>query len=101
MVRFHNQVGDAPVRNWWDDGANLISFSRGDRGFFSANNETADKTVTVQTGMRPGRYCDVVHGSRSGRTCSGPTVTVRHGGRATITVGSYDSVAFTGADRIG
>jgi alpha-amylase len=101
MVGFHNRVGAAPVRNWWDDGTNLIAFSRGDRGFFSANNETADKTVTVQTGLRAGRYCDVVHGTRTGSTCSGPTVTVRRDGRATITVGSYDAVAFTTADRVG
>ena len=101
LVAFHNYVGSAPVANWHDDGVNLIAFSRGDRGFFSANNEKAAKTVTVATGLRAGTYCDVVHGvRRANGTCTGPTVTIGAGGRATITVGSYDAVAFTARDRV-
>ena len=101
MVGFHNYVGAAPVVNWYDDGVNLIAFSRGDRGFFSTNNTTAAKTVTVRTSLRPGTYCDVIHGSRRANgACTGPTVTVRAGGQVTITVRSYDSVAFTARDRI-
>jgi alpha-amylase len=101
MVGFHNRVGRAPLANWYDDGANLIAFSRGSAGFFSTNNETAAKTVHVQTGMAAGTYCDVIHGAVSGGTCSGATVTVDARGFATLTVGSYDSVAFTATDRIG
>lgn len=100
MVGFHNRVGQAPVRNWYDDGTNLIAFSRGDVGFFSTNNETKAKTVTVRTGLPGGTYCDVIHGVKHGHSCSGPTVRVRGNGQATITVGSYDSVAFTRADRV-
>jgi alpha-amylase len=102
MVAFHNYVGAAPVTNWYDDGLNLIAFSRGNRGFFAANNETTAKTITVQTGLAPGTYCELIHGSvRSNRTCTGPTVVVRRHGFATMTVGSYDSIAFTGHQRIG
>ncbi|HYJ75170.1 MAG TPA: alpha-amylase family protein [Kineosporiaceae bacterium] len=101
MVGFHNYVGGAPVANWYDDGVNLIAFSRGDRGFFSTNNAKTAKTVTVQTGLRAGTYCDVIHGSRTrSGTCSGPTVQVAGNGKATITVGAYDSVAFTARDRV-
>jgi alpha-amylase len=100
LVAFHNYVGAAPVRNWYDDGVNLVAFSRGSAGFFSTNNETAAKTVTVQTGMHAGTYCDTIHGHRTGSTCSGPTVTVHGNGTATITVASYDSVAFTAKDRV-
>ncbi len=101
MVGFHNYVGNAPVRNWYDDGVNLVAFSRGDRGFFSANNTGAAKTVTVRTGLAAGRYCDVVHGARRANgTCTGPTVTVNRDGRARITVGAYDAVAFTARDRV-
>lgn len=100
MVGFHNRVGQAPVRNWYDDGVNLIAFSRGDLGFFSTNNETAGKTVTVRTGLPSGTYCDVIHGTKHGHSCSGPTVHVGAHGTATITVGSYDSVAFTRSDRL-
>ncbi len=100
MVGFHNQVGSAPVRNWYDDGVNLVAFSRGSVGFFTTNNETAAKTITVQTGLHSGTYCDVIHGSVSHGHCSGPTVHVNGAGQATVTVASYDSVAFTKADRV-
>ena len=102
MVRFHNYVGAAPVANWYDDGVNLVAFSRGNRGFFSTNNTAAAKVVRVRTGLAAGTYCDIIHGARtSGGTCTGPSVVVAAGGRATITVGAYDSVAFTAADRVG
>lgn len=100
MVGFHNYVGSAPVRNWYDDGINLIAFSRGERGFFSTNNETSAKTVSVNTGLSAGRYCDIIHGALSAGKCTGPVVTVRADGTARITVRSYDSVAFTAADRV-
>jgi alpha-amylase len=101
MVRFHNAVGSAPVANWYDDGVNLVAFSRGDRGFFATNNRATARTVTVRTGLRAGTYCDVVHGTLAMGRCSGPTVTVGGDGRAKVTVGARDSVAFTTADRIG
>ncbi len=100
MVGFRTRVGNAPVQNWYDDGDNLIAFSRGNVGFFSTNNEAAAKTVTVRTGLRAGTYCDVIHGATSNGHCTGPTVTVGRDGSATITVGSHDSVAFTAADRV-
>lgn len=101
MVGFHNIVGKAAVGNWWDDGANLVAFSRGKVGFLAVSNEATAKSITVKTGLKAGVYCDRIHGSRSGAQCSGPTVTVNGRGMATMTVGSYDSVAFTVADRIG
>jgi alpha-amylase len=100
MVGWHNEVGrTSRIRNWYDDSTNLIAFSRGD-GFFSTNNHTDARTVTVQTGLPAGTYCDVIHGSVSHHTCSGPTVTVSSHGSATITVGGKDSVAFTRSDRV-
>jgi len=95
LVAFHNRVGNAPVRHWYDDNTNLIAFSRGNRGFFTTNNATTAKTITVQTGLPRGTYCDLVHGSMAHGSCSGPTVTVARSGKATITVGAKDSVAFT------
>jgi len=79
---------------------NLIAFSRGARGWLALNNATTPKTVTVQTGMAPGTYCDIVHGTTSGGACSGPTVAVDAQGRAHVTVPAKDAVAFTRSDRI-
>jgi alpha-amylase len=100
MVGFHNRVGASPVRNWRDDGQNLISFSRGSRGWVALNNDPAAHTRTFATGLPAGTYCDVIHGKVSGGACTGPVVTVSSGGRATVTVGAKDAVAFTVADRV-
>jgi alpha-amylase len=100
MVGWHNTVGSAPVKNWWDDGGNLISFSRGSKGWISINNDATPHTSTFTTGLAKGTYCDVIHGSRTGSTCSGPTVTVDNHGRATVTVAGKDAVAFTVTDRL-
>lgn len=105
LVDFHNYVGNAPVKNIYDDGANLIAFSRGDKGWIAINNHTTPQTQTFQTGLAAGVYCDVVHGTFSqaprGKSCSGPTVTVDRSGRATVTVPAKDSVAFNAANRVG
>jgi alpha-amylase len=101
LVGFHNYVGNAPVTNWYDDGVNLIAFSRGSRGWISINNETTAQTHTFSTGLGSGTYCDIIHGSISNGSCSGPTVTVNSHGRATVTVAAKDAVAFDATDRIG
>jgi alpha-amylase len=100
MVGFHNRVGNARVTNWWDDGANLIAFSRGARGWIAMNNGDHPATRTFSTRLAAGTYCDVIHGTVSGGSCSGPTVTVSGSGSATVTVNSKDAVAFTLADRV-
>jgi alpha-amylase len=95
MVRFHNIAGHSPVSNWWDDGANLIAFSRGDDAWIALNNGTAAKSLTVRTGLPAGNYCDVIHGTVSHGSCSGPTVHVNGSGYATVTVPAKDAVAIT------
>jgi alpha-amylase len=95
MVGWHNATAGQQVANWWDDGSNLISFSRGNRGWIAINNEAAAKTITVETGLAAGTYCDVIHGTTPATTgsCSGPTVTVGTNGTATVTVPAMDAVA--------
>jgi alpha-amylase len=100
MVGFHNAAGDAPVANWYDDGVNLLAFSRGHSGWIAINNETTAQTHTFHTGLRQGTYCDIIHGDAGTGACSGPTVTVDAAGRATVTVPAKDAVAFTVRDRV-
>jgi alpha-amylase len=99
LVAWHNTAGKAPVANWYDDGINLISFSRGDRAWISINNETTAKTRTFATGLPRGTYCDVIHGAVTHGTCSGISVTVDRHGMATVTVPAKDSVAIDVASR--
>ncbi len=100
MVAFHNHVGGAPVRNWWDDGGNLIAFSRGSAGWIALNNDKTAHTATFSTGLSAGTYCDVTTGKVAKGKCSGTTVKVAAGGKAQVTVPAKAAVAFTKADRV-
>ncbi len=100
MVGFHNYVGSEPVENWYDDGNNVVAFSRGDRGFFAVNNGASPKGVRLQTGMAAGTYCDISDGGVAGGRCVGAAVTVNAAGFATLRVGAKDAVAFKASDRI-
>jgi len=99
MVGWYNAVGDAPRTSWWDDGANVIAFGRGNRGWVAFNNGTAPKQITVQTGLPRGTYCDLVHGGGTASGCAGPEVVVDARGRTTVTVPAKDALAVTRASR--
>jgi alpha-amylase len=93
MVGWHNAVAGTSVANWWSDGSNAISFSRGAAGFVAINNEGAALTRTFTTGLPAGTYCDVIHQTASNGTCGGTPVTVSTSGTATVTVPANDAVA--------
>jgi alpha-amylase len=95
MVAWHNLAltNNDPVANWYTDGSNLIAFSRGADAWIAVNNESSAVTHTFTTGLPDGTYCDIIHGTFSGGSCSGPTVTVS-GGTASVPVAARDAVAF-------
>lgn len=85
MVGFRNATQSAfYVSNWWDNGANLIAFGRGNRGFTVINGENFQTVVTLQTGLPAGSYCDVVNGDFVNGTCSGTSITVNANGMASF-----------------
>ncbi|RCU50940.1 alpha-amlyase [Corallincola holothuriorum] len=90
MVGFRNEAGDAPVANWWDNNNNQIAFGRGDRGFVVINNEGGTLNQTLQTGLKPGNYCDVMSNLDE---CEGDIVTVDDNGFATFVVAGYSAAA--------
>jgi alpha-amylase len=95
LVGFHHYVGDARLRHWWDDGQNVIAFSRGNKGWIAINNGSTGFTRTFQTGLPRGTYCDISHGDYRNGTCTGATVRVNRLGRASVTVPAKEAVAFT------
>ncbi len=96
MVAFHRSVGDAPLANAYDDGLNLVAFSRGDRGWFAVNNGEEPVTVTVATGLGRGTYCDTLGAARTpGGGCTGDEVRVGADGSATVTVDAKSAAALT------
>ncbi|MGN8026431.1 carbohydrate-binding module family 20 domain-containing protein [Microbacterium sp. 22242] len=98
MVGWHNAAQGASVANWYSDGANLISFSRGNKAWVAINNGTSAQTRTFATGLPAGSYCDVIHGDLTASTgaCSGTSVTVDASGNASVTVQAKDAVALYG-----
>ncbi|WP_162246814.1 alpha-amylase family protein [Phycicoccus sp. Root101] len=101
MVGWHNYVGTARRGNFWTDGDNVISFSRGDRGWVAFNNGPAAKTITVQTGLARGRYCNVLEGKATRAGCANGSAPVQVNGRgyATVTVGATGAVALDRQNR--
>lgn len=108
MVRFHRYVGSKAKKHVYDSQYNVLAFSRGSRGWAGFNNnaevdyagKSGARTVTVQTGLRKGRYCDIISGGKAARGCTGTEVRVRASGRATVTLPARGAVAFTKKNRI-
>jgi alpha-amylase len=95
MVSFRRAVAGTEIGGWWDNGANAIAFSRGDRGFVAINREGASVTLTLGTSLSAGTYCDVLSGGRAatGTECVGRSVIVNAGGTAQLTLESNTAVA--------
>ncbi len=102
MIGWHDYVGDAKRHHFYTDDANVIAFSKGTRGWVAFNNNlSTDKTITVQTGLPAGTYCDVIHGKKKNGACTGPTITVNASGVVTnVTVKALDAVAIHRGSRL-
>ncbi|KAG9013259.1 hypothetical protein FRB93_000782 [Tulasnella sp. JGI-2019a] len=97
MIGFYNQVGSSTVVNWLSDASNHIAYGRGALGHVGINLASSSWTASFTTSLPSGTYCDVVHGSISGTTCSGAIITVSNGA-FTTTVNAYDGFGIhTGA----
>jgi alpha-amylase len=97
MIAFRHAVAGTAQANWWDDGANAIAFSRGNKGFVVINGKNSPATYSaILTGLAPGKYCDVLSGGVSQAnpaTCvAGNPVTVDLSGNATFTVPSQSGL---------
>jgi alpha-amylase len=94
MVGFRNaSVSSWSVNNWWDNGNNQIAFSRGDKAFVVINKEGGALSLSFQTGLAAGSYCDVISGDFAAGVCSGTVVTVDGSGLATINVAANSAAA--------
>lgn len=94
MLPFRKLTAGQPLTHWWDDGTNRVAFGRGDKGFVVFNNEDAAWQATLQTGLAPGTYCDVVHGAFANGACSGPTATVDDAAMIQVTLPAHSASAF-------
>lgn len=96
MIAFRNSVAGTAVKNWSDDGANLISFNRGDIGWTALNNTSSDATDTFSTDLAEGTYCNLTDGEvGDDGACTGTTVEVGSDGTASVTVPAMSAIAIT------
>ena len=100
MVDFRRAVAGSGVAHWWDNGANAIAFSRGDRGFVAINRESTRLVAAVPSGLAPGVYCDLLTGGRAGSDCAGSRVTVAEGGAVQLDLAADAAIALLREDRL-
>lgn len=93
MVGFRRRVAGTAITGWWDNDANAIAFSRGDKGFVAINRESASVTVNAITTLPPGTYCDLITGGLVGGACAGTSVTVSAGGSVQFALASDRAIA--------
>ncbi|GLV35220.1 Amylase related [Carabus blaptoides fortunei] len=93
MVGFRNAVKGTGLNDWWDNGHQQIAFGRGDKGFV-AFTASGDFKQTLQTGLPPGVYCDVISGELTEAGCTGKLVTVNNDRKTYIEIlaGEQDGV---------
>jgi alpha-amylase len=101
MVGFRRIVTGTDLNHWWDNGANAIAFSRGNRGFVAINRESAAVTVTIATGLAAGAYCDLLSGGpATPTTCAGTTITIDATGAAQLTLQPNSAIAIHTGTRL-
>ena len=99
MVLFRKTAAGAAVANVWNNGANQLAFSRGDRGFVAINHEAMALSQSFKTGLAAGKYCDVLSGDFTPKVgqvlarCSGTVVEVDAFGSVTIEVPAESALA--------
>jgi len=98
MVGFRDFTAGSPtVTDWWSNPSdgNQIAFGRGAAGFVVINRSTSPLSQTLQTGLAPGTYCDVVSGdlAATGAGCTGASITVGQDGRANFQITPMQAVA--------
>lgn len=99
MIRFRKAVSGTARTNNWDNGAEAVAFSRADKGFVIINNATTAITVTVQTGLAAGTYCDLLTGGEVAASCAGTSHLVAGDGRMEVTVGARNGVVLLQGDQ--
>lgn len=100
MVAFRRNVAGTEVTNWWDNGANAIAFSRGNKGFVAINRESSVVARSFATGLPAGTYCEVLAGGKVNGACAGVAVLVGADGSASLSLASNTAVVLQAASKL-
>lgn len=88
MVSWRNQTRNLETNNYFEEGR-LTGWSKGDRAFFVLNSDNDPRTKTLQTGLKPGSYCNLL----SPDSCESSPLVVNQEGLLEITISGYSAVA--------
>jgi alpha-amylase len=100
MVAFRKLVADTDQNHWWDDGANAIAFSRGNKGFVAISREDTTVATPIPTGMPAGTYCDILTGGLLAGACAGTSLVVDSAGTVQVRLQPFSAVAIDAANRM-
>jgi len=100
MVAFRKLVAGTDQNRWWDDGANAIAFSRGNKGFVAISREDTSVAASVATGMPAGTYCDILTGGVKSGACRGTTVVVDVSGTVQVQLQPVSAIAIDTDNRL-
>ncbi len=100
MVAFRKLVAGTDQNRWWDDGANAIAFSRGNKGFVAISREDTAVTAPVATGLPAGTYCDLITGGLAGGACAGTSVVVDSTGTVQVRLQAISAIAIDAANKL-
>jgi alpha-amylase len=83
LIAFREATAGEPATDWWDDGASVIAFGRGARGFVVINAGAAPLHRTFTTRLPAGSYRDLTQGA---------VVQIDAAGNADLTVASMSAI---------
>ncbi|MBK9322716.1 MAG: alpha-amylase family protein [Bdellovibrionaceae bacterium] len=88
LVRFRNRTDSHfRVNHYWTNDTDRIAFGRGDTGFVIINSSSTKMTETLEHGLAPGSYCNLLDPSYEpeAKHCANP-IQIGQGGRSTFIV---------------
>jgi len=91
MVTFRKVTAGSPVTRWQQHAIDAISFGRGDRGHVVINAGESPIVISVQTGLAPGDYCNIIVNEAG--SCPEPDVRINDDGRFEAKLGSKTALA--------
>jgi alpha-amylase len=94
MVGFRRATAGTGIDASWTNGAGVVAFTRGTRGFVALNLEAAPVRVELATGLPEGSYCNLIDGPPDAGGCAGGTVSVGVDGTVALDVPAASAVAF-------
>jgi len=95
MIEWRTKTMNLPVSNFMHK-ESYSAWSKGERGFFAINAATKELSMSFQTSLPQGQYCNILLLSEDQTDCSGSEIQVGQDGVANLVVPPQSAVALLG-----